>query len=136
MAFASWRRDYLSRPIFRWAKTALPGLSATEREALSAGDVWWDAALFTGHPDWRQLLATPTPELTAAEQAFIDGPVQQLCAMLDDWRINWELRDLPPEVWQFLKAERFFGMIIPERFGGLGFSAFAHSEVIRTVSTR
>ncbi len=136
MAFASWRRDYLSRPIFRWAKTALPGLSATEREALSAGDVWWDAALFTGHPDWRQLLATPAARLTAAEQAFIDGPVQQLCAMLDDWRINWELRDLPPEVWQFLKAERFFGMIIPERFGGLGFSAFAHSEVIRTVSTR
>jgi acyl-CoA dehydrogenase len=136
MSLATLRRACLTRPIFSWAKRALPRMSATEREALEAGDVWWDAELFTGDPDWARLRATTPARLTEREQAFLDGPVRQLCRMLDDWRIAWELGDLPPAVWQFLKAERFFGMIIPERYGGLGFSAFAHSEVIRTLSTR
>ena len=114
----------------------LPSLSDTEREAIEAGDVWWDADLFTGNPDWAKLLAFPPPKLSAEEQAFLDGPVEELCRMLDDWRINWELRDLPPEVWDFLKAHKFFAMIIPKEYGGLGFSAYAHSEVIRKLSTR
>jgi acyl-CoA dehydrogenase len=130
------RRNLLSRPIYRLARGALPGISQTEREALEAGDVWWDAELFGGNPDWRILAATPPARLTAAESDFLAGPVQELCAMTDDWRINWEWRDLPPDVWDFLKANRFFGMIIPERYGGLGFSAYAHSEVIRRISTR
>ena len=132
----SFRRDYITRPIFAWAKKAMPAMSDTEREALEAGDVWWDADLFTGNPDWAKLLATPQATLTAEEQAFLEGPVEELCAMLDDWKISWELRDLPPEVWDFIKKHRFFGMIIPKEFGGLGFSPYAHSEVVRKVSTR
>jgi acyl-CoA dehydrogenase len=133
---ASFRRDYLSKPIFRWAQHVLPSLSATEREAIEAGDVWWDADLFAGNPDWAKLLAVPPATLSKEEQAFLDGPVDELCRMLDDWQINWELRDLPPQVWDFLKAHKFFAMIIPKSYGGLGFSAYAHSEVIRRLSTR
>jgi acyl-CoA dehydrogenase len=132
----SFRRDWLSRPIFRWARKVLPSLSATEREAIEAGDVWWDADLFSGNPDWSKLLATPPAQLSAEEQAFLDGPVEELCGMLDDWAITWQLRDLPPEVWDYLKAHKFFAMIIPKAYGGLGFSAYAHSEVIRKLSTR
>jgi acyl-CoA dehydrogenase len=132
----TFRRDYISRPIFAWAKKAMPAMSDTEREALEAGDVWWDADLFTGNPDWAKLLAVQPTALTAEEQAFLEGPVNELCAMLDDWKISWELRDLPPEVWDFIKKHRFFGMIIPKEFGGLGFSPYAHSEVVRKVSTR
>ena len=129
------RRHTVTRPIFRWARKALPTMSPTEREALEAGDVWWDAELFTGNPDWAKLRATPPATLSAEEQAFLDGPVAELCAMLDDWKISWELRDLPPEVWAFLKKNKFFGMIIPKNYGGLGFSATAHSEVVRKIST-
>lgn len=133
---SNFRRDNISRPIFKQLRKALPPMSDTEREALEAGDTWWDADLFTGNPDWSKLLSTPQARLSAEEQAFLDGPVEELCAMLDDWKINWELRDLPPEVWAFIKQNRFFGMIIPKQFGGLGFSNFAHSEVVRKVSTR
>jgi acyl-CoA dehydrogenase len=136
MTSSRLRRDYLSKPIFGWARGVLPTMSDTEREALEAGDVWWDADLFTGNPDWAKLLAVKPAVLTAEEQAFMTGPVDALCAMLDDWKINWELRDLPPEVWDFIKRERFFGMIIPKEFGGLGFSPYAHSEVVRKISTR
>jgi acyl-CoA dehydrogenase len=136
MSEASWRRNWLSRPIYHLARRVLPTLSATEREAIEAGDVWWDADLFSGDPDWAKLLATPPARLSPAEQAFLDGPVEELCGMLDDWKITWELRDLPPEVWAYLKANKFFAMIIPREYGGLGFSAYAHSEVIRKLSTR
>jgi len=129
------RRNTLTRPIFGWARKALPTMSETEREALEAGDVWWDAELFSGNPDWSKLRGTPAAALSDEEQAFLDGPVEVLCAMLDDWQISWELRDLPPEVWEFLKKNKFFGMIIPKSDGGLGFSAFAHSEVVRKIST-
>ncbi len=132
----SLRRNLLTRPLFHWARRVLPTMSDTEREALEAGDVWWDAELSTGNPDWAKLLATPPAVLSGEEKAFLDGHVAELCGMLDDWRITWELRDLPAEVWDFLKAKRFFGMIIPKEYGGLGFSAFAHSEVIRRISTR
>jgi len=136
MSEDSFRRDRISKPIFGWAQRVLPKLSDTEREAIEAGDVWWDADLFSGKPDWGKLLAFPPATLSAAEQAFLDGPVDELCRMLDDWRINWEWRDLPPEVWDFLKTRKFFAMIIPKEYGGLGFSAYAHSEVIRKLSTR
>ncbi|MCC8961579.1 acyl-CoA dehydrogenase [Bradyrhizobium sp. Pear76] len=132
----SFRRDYLSKPIFSWARGVLPTMSDTEREALEAGDVWWDADLFTGNPDWSKLLAFAPAKLTDEENAFLHGPVDELCAMLDEWKINWEWRDLPPEVWTFIKAKKFFGMIIPKEFGGLGFSPYAHSEVVRKISSR
>ena len=136
MTSFSLRRDLLSRPILSWARKAMPAMSDTEREALEAGDVWWDADLFTGSPDWDKLLAYPQATLTPEEDAFLNGPVDELCAMLDDWKINWELRDLPPEVWDFIKKNRFFGMIIPKEYGGLGFSPYAHSEVVRKISSR
>ncbi|MBP0116421.1 MULTISPECIES: acyl-CoA dehydrogenase [Bradyrhizobium] len=132
----SFRRDTLTKPIFSWARGVLPAMSDTEREALEAGDVWWDADLFTGNPDWSKLLKVRQPTLTDEERAFLDGPVDELCAMLDEWKIFWELRDLPQDVWHFVKREKFFGMIIPKEFGGLGFSPYAHSEVVRKISTR
>ncbi len=132
----SFRRDMISKPIFAWARRVLPSMSDTEREALEAGDVWWDADLFTGNPDWAKLLATAPAKLTADEEAFLNGQVDELCAMLDDWKINWEWRDLPPEVWSFIKQKKFFGMIIPTEYGGLGFSPYAHSEVVRKISSR
>jgi acyl-CoA dehydrogenase len=136
MTSFSFRRDLLTRPIFSWARKVMPEMSDTEREALEAGDVWWDADLFTGSPDWSKLLAYPQAQLTAEEQAFLHGPVDELCVMLDDWQINWELRDLPPQVWDFIKRNKFLGMIIPKEYGGLGFSPYAHSEVVRKISTR
>ncbi|MBN9585123.1 MAG: acyl-CoA dehydrogenase [Afipia sp.] len=132
----SLRRDLITRPIYAWAHKALPPMSDTEREALEAGDVWWDADLFTGNPDWSKLLAVAPAKLTDEEAAFLNGPVEQLCTMIDDWKVNWEWRDLPPEVWEFIKRNKFLGMIIPKEFGGLGFSPYAHSEVVRKISTR
>ncbi|KRR24568.1 acyl-CoA dehydrogenase [Bradyrhizobium retamae] len=132
----SFRRDFISKPIFAFARGAMPAMSDTEREALEAGDVWWDADLFTGNPDWSKLLAVAPAMLTEEEKAFLNGPVDELCAMLDEWKINWEWRDLPPEAWSFIKRHKFFGMIIPKEFGGLGFSPYAHSEVVRKLSSR
>jgi acyl-CoA dehydrogenase len=133
---SSFRRDRITRPIFRWAAEALPRLSATEREAINAGDVWWDAELFTGRPQWDRLLACAPARLSQEEQDFLAGPVEELSGMLDDWKINWLWHDLPPQAWEFLKANKFFAMIIPKAYGGLGFSAYAHSEVIRKLSSR
>lgn len=136
MSFKSFRRDYITKPIFGWGRKALPAMSDTERDALEAGDVWWDGDLFSGNPDFTKLLNTPPAALTAEEQAFMDGPVNELCALLDDWQINWQDGDLTPEAWDYIKAQGFFGMIIPKEYGGLGFSAFAHSEVVRKLSSR
>lgn len=136
MALIAIRRELASRPLLKLAEGAMPQLSETESEAIDAGDAWLDAALFTGDPDWSALLAIPAAKLTEEEQAFLDGPVERFCAMVDDWKVAWEDRDLTPEAWDYLKRERFFGMIIPKRYGGLGFSAFAHSEVVRKISSR
>jgi acyl-CoA dehydrogenase len=130
------RRPILARPLLKLFKRMLPPLSETEREALEAGTVGWDGELFSGNPDWKKLLSLPHPKLTPAEQAFLDGPVEELCRMLDDWRIVELDRDLPPSVWQFLKEQRFFGMIIPTEYGGLGFSVLAHSQVIMKIASR
>ena len=130
------RRHLVARPILGWFRGALPQVSQTEQEALDAGTVWWDGELFSGRPDWRKLLALPKPELSAEEKAFLAGPVEELCGMLDDWKITHELYYLPPEVWKFVKDKGFLGMIIPRQYGGLGFSALAHSEVVMKLSTR
>jgi acyl-CoA dehydrogenase len=131
----TFRQRWITPPIFTWAGRALPPMSETERVAIEAGDVWWDAALFSGNPDWQQLLAAPRTALSTEEQAFLDGPVEQLCRMIDDWLVRFELFDLPEEAWSFMKQNRFFGMIIPKEYGGLGFSAIAHSEVVRKLSS-
>jgi len=130
-----WRRALLSVHVMRWVGPILPKLSASEKEALDAGTVWWDGELFSGRPRWSRLLEYPVKDLSGREQAFLDGPVERLCAMLDDYRITQE-GDLPREVWEHLKRERFFGMIIPEAYGGLGFSARAHSAVVTRISSR
>jgi acyl-CoA dehydrogenase len=133
---APLRRAVLSRPLMRLFRAKLPPLSATEREALEAGTVGWDGELFSGRPCWAKLLAQTAPALDAEEQAFLDGPVEELCGMLDEWRIVQEYRDLPPPVWAFLKEKRFLGIIIPRRYGGLGFSALAHSQVVLKLAGR
>jgi len=130
------RRRLLSDPILAVYRRILPDMSQTEKEAIDAGSVWWDADLFSGRPDWERLLATPAPKLNAEEQAFVDGPVEEACAMADDWEITHERFDLPPHLWQFLKDKGFFGMIIPKKYGGMGFSALAHSEVVTKLSSR
>ncbi len=136
MTLREFRRDHITKPIHRWARGALPSLSETEAEALNAGEVWWEAELFSGHPDWRKLRRVAAPRLSDEEQAFIDGPCRKLCGMVDDWTVNRLTADLPDEAWQFMRDEGFFGMIIPKDYGGLGFSALAHSEVVRLISSR
>lgn len=133
--FTILRRHLLTRPVLKLMHKALPSLSETERDALEAGDVWWDAELFTGNPDWSKFLQTPPAKLSKDEQAFLDGPVEELCRMLNDWEINWERKDLPPEVWRFIRNNKFFAMIIPQKYGGLGFSAYANSQVIRKIAS-
>ena len=135
LAVPGLRRRLISARAMRVMGALLPRLGETERIALEAGTVWWDGELFSGLPHWEKLLAYRLPGLAEREQAFLDGPVETLCTMLDDWRITQQ-RELAPEVWQFLKEQRFFGMIIPESYGGLGFSALAHSRVVSRISSR
>ncbi|MDF3011307.1 MAG: hypothetical protein K0S03_2103, partial [Burkholderiales bacterium] len=130
------RRALISNRILAVYRRILPDMSQTEKEAIDAGTVWWDADLFSGKPDWDKLLATKEPRLTPEEQAFLDGPVEELCRMCDDWEISHERQDLPAHVWQFIKDQGFLGMIIPKKYGGLGFSALAHSAVVMKLSTR
>ncbi len=130
------RRALISDRVFSLFKTIMPSMSNTEREALEAGSVWWDGELFSGKPDWSKLLDTPAPKLSSEERAFVDGPTDTLCSMIDDWVITQQDRDLPPEVWAYIKDQGFFGMIIPRRYGGLEFSALAHSSVVMKIASR
>ncbi|UHD17365.1 acyl-CoA dehydrogenase [Thiocapsa bogorovii] len=133
---APLRRVLITRHLLAQFRRVMPAMSRTEREALEAGGTWWDAELFSGRPEWTRLRDLPPARLSPAEQAFLDGPVEQLCRMLDDWRITHEDLDLPPEVWSFIRRERLFGVVIPTRYGGLGFSPLAHSEVVMKLASR
>lgn len=130
------RRLLISSQLLKVFRAILPAVSQTEREALDAGTVWWEGELFSGQPNWCKLHAFPAPRLTDEEQAFVDGPVDELCGMLNDWQITHELGDLPPHVWQYIKDNGFLGMIIPKHYGGKGFSALAHSEVVMKLTSR
>ena len=130
------RRLVFSDPVLGLYRRILPDMSQTEKEAIDAGTVWWDADLFSGKPDWNKLLAIPAPRLSAEEQAFLDGPCEEVCAMTNDWEVTHERYDLSPQVWQYVKDKGFLGMIIPRKYGGLGFSAVAHSAVVMKLSTR
>src|SRR3954466_11041184 len=130
------RRKAFTDRVLAIYRRILPDMSQTEKEAIDAGTVWWDADLFSGKPDWDKLLAVRAPRLSAEEQAFIDGPVEELCAMCDDWQITHELQDLPQHVWQYIKDKGFLGRIIPKKYGGLGFSALAHSAVVMKLASR
>jgi len=131
-----FRREKITRPALKIYRTMLPSMSDTEREALAAGSVWWDGELFSGMPNWDRLLSYPAPKLSDEEQAFIDGPCEELCRMLDDWDIAFERGDMPAEVWAFIKKHRFFAMIIPKQYGGLEFSAYANAMVITKLASR
>ncbi len=131
-----WRSRFISEPALKLFRRVTPRMSQTEREALDAGSVWWDGELFSGRPRWQKLRRLPPPKLAPEEQAFIDGPVETLCRMLDDWKITREQKDLPAEVWRYLKDNGFFSLIIPREYGGLAFSNLAHSEVVMKISTR
>ena len=133
--FAPLRRALFARSLLPILGEVMPKLGNTERIALEAGTVWWDAQIFSGTPDWKYLADFQCKPLSEKEQAFMDGPVTRLCEMLDDWKIQQD-RDLPPAVWDFLKRERFFGMVIPEQFGGLGFSEIGHSRVVTRIASR
>lgn len=130
------RIRFISRPFLRTYRRLLPSMSATEKDALDAGTVWWDGELFTGGPDWEKLLAARAPRLSPEEQAFIDGPCEELCRMIDDWDITHRRTDFPPQVWDYIKTKGFFAMIIPKKYGGLEFSAYAHSCVLTKISSR
>lgn len=132
----NWRLKWFSAPLMKLFRKVTPIMSRTEQEALEAGSVWWDGELFSGKPQWNKLLSLPVPRLSKEEKAFIDGPVNTLCNMLDDWQITQEDKDLPENVWQYIKDNGFFSMIIPKHYGGKEFSAYAHSQVVLKISTR
>ncbi|MDQ7090534.1 MAG: acyl-CoA dehydrogenase [Methylococcales bacterium] len=134
--FPSLRQHFISQHAFKIMQMAIPKISRTEREALEAGDTWWEAELFSGDPNWTVLDDLPEVTLTKEEQAFIEGPVETLCAMLNDWEITHKHQDLPADVWDFIKKNKFCGMIIPKKYDGLEFSHFAHSEVVIKIASR
>ena len=136
LGIPSLRRSAISSPMLEMYRRMMPSVSDTEREALEAGSTWWEAEMFSGRPDWNKLLQLDAPGLSEEEQAFVDGPVNELCRMIDDWDITEHLHDLPEPVWDFLKRERFFGMIIPKQYGGLEFSAYGHSCVVMKIASR
>lgn len=132
----SLRLQLLMQPLMAYVKKALPKISKTEQEALDAGDVWWEGELFKGNPDWNKMLAMPTPKLTAEEQAFMDNQVNHLCQLIDDWQVMTVDHDLSPEVWSYIKKEKFWGLCIDKQYGGLGFSPYAHSTIVCKIGTR
>ena len=129
-------RRVLSLGIMRALKALkfLPVISRTEKEAIDAGTVWVEGELFSGKPNFQRILDQSYPDLTPEEQAFLDGPVQKACDLTDDWKV-YQRKDLPPQTWDLLKKERFFGMIIPKEYGGLGFSPSANSAVVSKLSS-
>ncbi len=129
------RRIIVTKPLMPMVAKMLPSMSATEREALEAGTVWWDADLFSGDPEWKKLIEYRAKELTEAERDFLAGPVEEVCGMVTDFELG-ETGDLPDEVWDFLKRKGFFGMIVPKQYGGLGFSALAHSAIVTKLASR
>ncbi|ENM5757406.1 acyl-CoA dehydrogenase FadE [Vibrio mimicus] len=130
----SIRQSLISGKALAVFKKVLPAMSQTEKEALEAGTVWWEAELFKGKPDWKKLHTIPAPKLSAEEQAFLDGPVNEVCAMVNDYQVTHELADLSPEIWTFLKEKKFFAMIIKKQYGGLEFSAYAQSLVLQKLT--
>ncbi len=133
--FRPWRQQLISAPFLKQFRRMLPAMSETEQVALDAGTVGWEGELFAGKPDWQLLKELPYLELTVEEKTFVDGPLEELCDMLNQWEITHNNADLNPETWEFIKRNRFLGMIIPKEYGGLGFSAMAHRAVLQKISS-
>lgn len=134
--FAPLRFNLITKPAYKTLANSMPSISTTEQEALEAGTSWWEKELFMGAPDWSQFEKYPYPTLSAEEQSFIDNEVELLCSMLNEWEIHHHLKDLPPEVWQFIKDKGFLGLIIPKSFGGKEFSSFAQSRIMSKIASR
>ncbi len=132
----SIRQSLITKPVYKALGGAMPSMSDTEREALDAGTSWWEKELFMGAPNWDTFASYPYPKLSEEEQSFIDNEVEMLCAMLDEWKIQHEDKDLSPEAWQFIKSNGFLGLIIPKEFGGLAFSSYAQSRVMSKIASR
>ena len=136
LTFPEIKRKYIVLPAYRALKGAMPTISDTEREALEAGTVGWDAELFSGTPNWSKLRSVAPITLTAEERAFLDGPTEELCRKLNDWKIRHELHDIPDDIWRFVCDQGFLGMLISKQHGGLGFSAQAQSLILGKISSR
>lgn len=134
--FAPLRFNLITKPAYKTLANSMPSISTTEQEALEAGTSWWEKELFMGAPDWSQFEKYPYPTLSEEEQSFIDNEVELLCNMLNEWEIHHHLKDLPPEVWQFIKDKGFLGLIIPKSFGGKEFSSFAQSRIMSKIASR
>ena len=132
---SSIRKQYISTPLLTLFKSIMPEMSSTEKQALDAGSTWFEADLFRGDPDWHKLHNYPQPRLSADELAFLDGPVETVCSMVNDWHTTHERADLTPEVWQYLKDHKFFAMIIKKQYGGLEFCAYAQSRVLQKLTS-
>lgn len=135
LTMSSWRLKQVTAKLLVWFRKSQPALSKVEQEVLQAGGLWWESEFFNGAPNWEELLHRKPLALTPEEQTFIDNKVSALCAMLDEWQI-YQSDDLPPKVWDFIKREKFWGLCIEKRFGGLGFSALAHSIIITKIASR
>ncbi|MBV9575744.1 MAG: acyl-CoA dehydrogenase, partial [Gammaproteobacteria bacterium] len=133
---SAWRRKYISQALLNFYRRVMPTMSRTEREAISAGTITWEGDLFRGNPNWQKLLSFTPAKLTQEERDFLEGPVETLCQMIDDWDITHNRVDLPPEIWRFIKEHGFLGLIIPKQYGGKEFSAFAHSQILVKISGR
>ena len=130
------RQNYYSARILKIYSSLLPKISKTEQEAIEAGNVWWDAELFSGNPNWEILRQNPKPNLSPEEQAFLDGPVNAVCEMIDEWTVVHKDYDLPEEVYEFVKQEGFFSLIIPKKYGGLEFSPLGVASVMAKIGSR
>ena len=134
LSSSAFRRSVITERVFKIFQRSLPKMSETEKTALEASTPWWESEFFKGNPNWDRLFSLPKPTLTAEEQAFLDGPVEEVCAMTNNWQVAYEDYDLSPEVWRFLKEKGFMGFIIPKAYGGLGFSGLAHSAIAAKVA--
>lgn len=133
LSIDDFRKNKVSKPLFNFYKRALPPISETEREAIDAGTVWWEGEIFTGNPDWEKLLDSGKPHISEEDRAFIDGPVEELCQMVDSWNIHFNEADIPDEVLAHIKKHKFLGMIIPKEYGGLDLSAVSQAAVLTKV---
>ncbi len=136
MNISPLRRLVFTGPCYRLFRKILPPVSRTEQEAIDAGEVWWEAALFQGRPDWKTLMSYPKPTLSEEELAFLNNEVEVLCSMLDDWTITHDELDMSDVVWEYIKKNKFFGLLIPKQYGGLGFSPLASSTIVQKIATR
>lgn len=127
-------RQWIAGQLYKRASKSIPTLSQTEEEALNAGEPWLERSLFLGEPDWNAMDQVKT-ELTKEEQAFLDNETNTLCAMIDDWEVT-KSGDLPKPVWDYIKEKGFLGLVIDKKYGGKGFSARAHSDIVAKIASR